>query len=116
MENKKNIVPVTLSGCTTQKIVTADLWQYDYGQKYQLCGNVPEQIRADIISGGRTYPAEVAEDNTISIPDEALQKAGLLVCYIAQYDSLQDPKHRRTIYEIQTQVRTRPAPEGNENV
>ena len=99
-----------------EEIELEELWQYDYGQKLQICGlNLPDVFEVHFSWTGLENAKVVTGHtengvSTVDIPNEALKQKRAITAYIY----LSTAEEGETVNTVMMFVNKRPAPEGLE--
>lgn len=99
-----------------EEIELEELWQYDYGQKLQICGlNLPDVFEVHFSWTGLENAKVVTGHtengvSTVDIPNEALKQKRAITAYIY----LSTVEEGETVNTVMMFVNKRPAPEGLE--
>lgn len=99
-----------------EEIELEELWQYDYGQKLQICGlNLPDVFEVHFSWTGLENAKVVTGHtengvSTVDIPNEALKQKRAITAYIY----LSTAEEGETVNTVMMFVNKRPAPEGFE--
>lgn len=99
-----------------EEIELEELWQYDYGQKLQICGlNLPDAFEVHFSWTGLENAKVVTGHtengvSTVDIPNEALKQKRAITAYIY----LSTAEEGETVNTVMMFVNKRPAPEGLE--
>ena len=97
-----------------EEIELEELWQYDYGQKLQICGlNLPDVFEVHFSWTGLENAKVVTGHtengvSTVDIPNEALKQKRAITAYIY----LSTAEEGETVNTVMMFVNKRPAPEG----